>query len=75
MNKELLKMSQEELTEKIKELLEIHQVDLILKYLYQEQRINEAIELIKEFPPTFKGTDNKKCLKYEIIDILKGSDK
>lgn len=59
MNKEILKMSKEELEERTKELLQIDQVDLILKYLYQEQKINKTIEYIEK-----QLEDTKKCLEY-----------
>lgn len=83
---ELLEMSKEKLEERTKELLQIDQVDLILKYLYQEQRINKAIEYIEnnllyeeiydydlEDIQELKSVSDEKATN-ELLDILKGGN-
>lgn len=72
---EILELNSVELQNKIKELLQIDQIDLMLKYLYQEQRIDKAIEQCKQDVEDIREWEGAYMEMFEeIIEILKGSE-
>ena len=72
--KEKLMMSEEEVKERTKELLNENQADLITKYMFLEQQVQkqkEVIDKLKKKIKVVKQYDFDKVGRYELLDILK----